>query len=256
MAWPVFIFMFLFMLLGATAVAAQEAPLLTVLPRQEQVRQLELRADLHMIHKRYLEAIDLYQQGLRLHRQNPLLLNKTGIAFHQLFRLDEAKKYYERATKADEHYAHAWNNLGTVYYGQKNYKKAIRCYQRALKSSPAQAAIHSNLATALFARKQYEQALEEYRLALLLDPEVFEHRNLFGVLMQDRSVEDRARFYYLVAKGFASLGNVEKCILYLRRALEDGFLAAEVQGDPAFALMREDQRFQALFAQPPAVLKP
>ena len=70
-------------LLAATAAAAQEAPLLTVLPRAEQVRRLELRADLRMIQKRYLEAIDLYQEALVLAPQNAVLLNKTGIAFHQ-----------------------------------------------------------------------------------------------------------------------------------------------------------------------------
>lgn len=236
-------------LFAATAAAAQEAPLLTVLPRAEQARRLELRADLRMIQKRYLEAIDLYQEALVLAPQNAVLLNKTGIAFHQLLRLDDAKKYYERSTRADKNYAHAWNNLGTIYYGKKDYGKAIRNYQRALKVAPAQGAIHSNLGTAYFARKQYEQAMAEYRLALLLDPEVFEHRSLFGVLMQDHSVEDRARFHFLLAKGFASLGYVDKCLLYLRRALEDGFPPAQAQGDAAFVLVRDDPRFQELFAQ-------
>jgi len=37
----------------------------------------------------------------------------------------------------------------------------------------------------------------------------------------------------------------------LRRALEDGFAPGEAQGDPAFALLRDDQRFQALFAELP-----
>lgn len=241
-------------LLLASTGAAQEAPLLTVLPRAEQVRQLELRADLRMVQKRYLEAIDFYREALLLSPQNPELLNKTGIAYHQLMRLDDARKYYERATKADKQYAHAWNNLGTIYYGQEKYKQAIRHYERALKVSPAQAAIHSNLGTALFARKKYDEALQEYRLALLLDPQVFEHRSLFGVLMQDFKVEDRARFNYLVAKGFASLGYVEQCIAYLRRALEDGYPPVQAQGDPAFALMREDERFQALFVEPPAAI--
>lgn len=242
-------------LVTALAVAGQEAPLVTVLPRQEQVRQLDLRADLRMVQKRYLEAIDLYQEALRLHPNDPALLNKTGIAYHQLLRLKEARKFYERATKADKDYAHAWNNLGTVFYGAEDYKKAIRYYRRALQASPAQAAIHSNLGTALFARKQFDQAFEAYRVAMLLDPEVFERRGRFGVLMQDQTVKDRARFNYLLAKGFASLGYVDKCILYLRRALEDGYPVREAQDDPAFAAVRDDQRFRELFVAPPSTLK-
>lgn len=243
-------------ILVPAALAGQEAPLLTVVPRQEQIRQLEAHADLRMVRKRYLEAIDFYQQALRLAPRDPALLNKIGIAYHQLLRLEDAKKYYERATRVDEHYAQAWNNLGTVYYGQKNYNKAIRYYRRALKWAPAQAAIHSNLGAALFARKEYDPALAEFRLAMQLDPEVFQTRSLFGVLMQDHSVQDRGRFYFLLAKGFANLGNVEKCVAFLRRALEEGFPPVEAQGDPAFALVREDERFQALFAEQPPVIKP
>lgn len=244
----------LLVLLAAVPWPAQEAPLLTVLPREEQVRQLELRADLRMIRKRYLEAIDFYEEALRLMPDNAVLMNKTGIAYHQLFRLGEARKYYERSAKTDESYAQAWNNLGAVHYARRNYKRAIRYYRRGLKYSPAYAAIRSNLGTAFFARKKYEQAMEQFRLALLLDPEVFQHRNIFGILMQDHTVEDRARFHYLVAKSFASLGYVEKCLYFLRRAMEDGFPPDQIQQDPAFALLGDDERFHALFIQPPPVI--
>lgn len=242
--------------LGTGVAATQQAPLLTVLPREEQARRWEQRADLRMIQKRYPEAIDFYQQGLALQPRNPILLNKIGIVYHQLLGIDganfkRARKYYESATKADPNYAHAWNNLGTLYYSRKNYKKAIGYYRRALKVAPAQPAFHSNLGTALFARKKYAEAFEEYRLALLLDPEVFERSSLVGVVLKDQTVEDRARYQFILAKGFASLGYMEKCLLYLRRALEDGFSPGEAQGDPAFSLLRDDQRFQALFAEPP-----
>jgi len=245
---------FLFLCLLTGSAHAQEAPYLTVLPRQEQGRRWEQSADLRMVQKRYLEAIDLYEAALALNPGNAVLLNKLGIAHHQLLRLDDAKKFYERSSRADRHYANAWNNLGTIYYGKKDYKKAVRYYERALKESPAQAAIHSNLGTALFARKKYDQALEEYRLALLLDPEVFEKRARFGVLLQEQTVEDRARYSFLLAKGFASLGYVDRCIAFLRRALEDGFSPLEAQGDPAFVLVRDDPRFQELFAQQPVTL--
>jgi tetratricopeptide (TPR) repeat protein len=241
-------------LLSGLALGGQEAPLLTLLSRQEQARQSELRADLYMARKSYLEAIEAYLEATRLDPRNAVLWNKTGIAYHHLFRLQDAKKHYERATKIDPQYAQAWNNLGSVAYAKKDYKKAIRHYRRALELSPAEAAIHSNLGTALFSRKQYEEAVEEYRTAMLLDPEIFERRSSVGVLLQDRSVQDWARFYFLLAKSLASLGQVEKSIAYLRRALEDGFPPAEVQADPAFLILSEDRRFQALFAAPPEVV--
>jgi tetratricopeptide (TPR) repeat protein len=247
----------LLLVLGsAPLLAAQKAPLLTVLPTEEQARQLELRADLQMIRKNYWQAIEFYDEALSSQPQNAVLLNKIGIAYHQLARLKDAKKHYQRATKMAPEYAQAWNNLGAAEYGRKKYKNAIKHYRRALKYSPAQAAIHGNLGAALFARKKQEEAMEEFRLALLLNPDIFRQRNLFGIIMQDYTVEDRGRFHFLLAKSFASLGNVEQALAYLRRCIEEGVPLEEAQADPAFMILSEDRRFQALFASPPRTLEP
>ncbi len=245
-----------FLLSGAASLCAQEAPLLSVLPRAEEVRQRELRADLQMIRKNYAQAIELYQQALWFSPENAVLLNKIGIAYHQSAQLAEAQKYYERSTRAQPGYAQAWNNLGTVHYARKNYRRAIRHYQRALKEDPTQAAVHGNLGTAFFARQQYARALEEFHQALLLNPDIFQQRSPFGVLMQDYSVKDRARFHFLLAKSLASLGHVERALFFLRRALEDGYPIKEVDGDSAFDLVRKDRRFQELFQTPAVPVQP
>ncbi|MCI0402944.1 MAG: tetratricopeptide repeat protein [Acidobacteria bacterium] len=240
----------------AAPAGAQEAPLFTVLPRAERARQLEQRGDLHMVRKRYHEAADSYQQALRLSPQSPVLLNKTGIAYHQLARLDDAKKFYERATKADENYAFAWNNLGTVHYRLESYRRAERSYRKALKLDPTQAAFHSNLGMTHFARKHYPEAMEEFRVALLLDAEVLQRHGAGGVVTQDLYVPgERARLQFLLAKTFASLGNVEQVVFYLRHAMDNGLPPAEAQADPAFAALRNDERFLALF-QPEPPLSP
>jgi len=244
----------LLVLFAVLLLPAQEAPLLSVLPRGEYVRRLELRADLKMIRKNYWEAIDLYAEALRLSASNAVLLNKLGIAHHQLSALSTAKKFYERATRADPNYAQAWNNLGTVYYARQDYKRAIRYYQRALTVGPTQAAIHGNLGAALFARKKFDPAFDQLRLALLLNPDIFQQRNLFGIMMQDYSTDDRARFHFLLARSFASIGNVERALFFIRSALENGFPMEEALADSAFDLVREDRRFQTLFSNPPAPL--
>ena len=70
----------------------------------------EMRADILVARKMYREAIDSYKQA----PESAVVLNKIGIAYHQLLDLEAARKYYERALKLDKQYAEAINNLGTI----------------------------------------------------------------------------------------------------------------------------------------------
>ncbi len=181
--------------------------------------------------------------------------NKIGIAYHQMLKLDIAKRYYERAIKIDAKYAEAINNLGTVYYSRKSYLRSIRFYRRALKLSPNSASVYSNLGTAYFARKNYKKASESYQQALSLDPEVFEHRSTWGVLLQERSVEERAKFHYYLAKTYAQAGMYDRALLYIRKALEEGFTERKkLMEDPEFVSLRKLPEFQELLAMEPRVL--
>lgn len=212
----------------------------------------ERRGDILMARKMYREAIDLYQEAPQ---NSAVVWNKIGIAYHQMMQLDAAKKRYEKAIKLNSKYAEAINNLGTVFYAQKRYGKAIRNYKRALKLSPEAASIYSNLGTAYFARKKYKDAMEAYDTALRLDPEIFEHRSTYGVLLQERTVEERAKFHYYLAKTYAKAGQNERAILYIRKALEEGFHERKkLLEDPEFEALRKLPEFQALLTLEPRVL--
>src|SRR5262249_41061677 len=149
----------------------------------------EMRGDIYMARKMYREAIDTFRSGSP---KDPVLLNKTGIAYHQLAQLNLARKSYEQALKVKPDYVEALNNLGTVYYSQKSYRRAISWYTKAIKLAPHEprsASIYMNLGTAYFARKRYEQATKAYQTALQLDADVFERHGNFGVMLEERTVE-------------------------------------------------------------------
>lgn len=204
----------------------------------------EQRGDIYMARKMYREAVEAYQQGPP---DSAVIANKLGIAYHQMTFLPLARRQYERAQRMDMAYAEAINNLGTVYYAQKSYRRAISQYRRALKLTPNSASIHSNLGTAYFARKKYKDAFESYQKALSLDPEVFEHRNSHGVLLQERSIEDRAKFHFYLAKTYAKSGNTERALVYMRKAIEEGFKErSKFVEDSEFASMRTMPAFQDL----------
>ncbi len=211
----------------------------------------ELRGDIMMARKMYREAIDKYKEA----PNSAVISNKIGIAYHQLMQLNMARKYYEHAIKLDRNYSEAINNLGTVFYAQKSYKRAIGDYKKALRIAPNSAAVLSNLGTAYFARKNYDLASTAFQRAFELDPEIFERHSSQGTLLQERSVEERAKFHYYLAKTYAKAGKNDLALIYIRKALEEGFKDREkFAKEPEFVGLREDPEFKKLMETEQKVL--
>jgi len=213
----------------------------------------EQMADLYMARKDYVEASRLYKRLADQNPQNPVYLNKLGISLHQQTALGPALKCYERAVKVDPSYADAQNNIGTIWYQRKKYGKAIKAYQKAIAIRGDMAVLYSNLAYAYFGDKKYEQAIVSFRQALAMDPDLFSHNSSrTGSVLQDRSVGDRGRFYFLLAKSFAEAGNVERCLVYLRKAKDEGYKdLAAIKTDPSFAAVVKDPAIQEVLSPKP-----
>ncbi len=169
--------------------------------------------------------------------------------------LDNALKSYQRALKLRPDYAEAINNLGTIYYAKKSYRRSITQYRKALRVTPNSASILSNLGTSYFARKNYDLAFDTYQQALAIDPEVFEHRSAMGILLQERSVVERAKYHYYLAKTYAKAGDTEHALMYIRKSLEEGFKERDkFKQDPEFAMLRENAEFKLILSAEQKVL--
>lgn len=210
----------------------------------------ELQARIYMAKKQYSDAAQVYS---RLAQENPkdaAYLNYLGIAQLQGGKLNEARKSFDRATKVNRRFADAYNNLGATYYAEKKYKNAITQYQRSLALKPNVASVYTNIGYAYFAQKKLPQAMEAFHQALAIDPKVFEETGRYGSILSYRSVADRGLFNYMLAKDFAQNGDAENCLLYLRRAADEGYKEiAKARTDPAFAKVITDPNVKALLDQ-------
>ena len=223
-------------------------------PAASPARQLppEELADIFMARKRYREALEQYQ---RCDRHSAVILNKIGIAYHQLMDLPNAKKYYTLSMKADSHYSEAFNNLGTIYYSQRSYRRAVHLYKKAIHIAPGSATVYSNLGSAYFSMHHEKEAMEAYQHALQIDPMVFDRTSTTGVLLQDQSVQDKARFHYDMARLFAQMGKNDQAIQYIRRSLEEGFKdRKKITEDPVFAALKDIPEFVELMKKEPREL--
>ena len=215
----------------------------------------EMSGDIYLARKMYREAIDAYRTGSL---KDPVLRNKTGIAYHQLLQLDKARKEYEAAVKLKPDYEEAINNIGTVYYAQKSYRRATSWFARAVKLAPddsKSAAVYVNLGSAWFSRKDFPKAQDAFQTAVRLDPDVFERHGNYGVLMQERNIEDRAKFHFYLARMYAKSGRTELALQYLRKAIEEGLKDKAKQMEAVeFNPLRQTPEFQALLKLEPRVL--
>jgi hypothetical protein len=69
------------------------------------------------------------------------------------------------------------------------------------------------------------------------------------------SPEDRAHYSFVLARMYANAGNLDRALIYLRKAIEDGYKDIDaVYKDQEFATLRQDPRFTELMNSKPQAL--
>lgn len=267
--WTVGAVMTALLLLSVVGLGAQQNPARPTEPpgivHQEAEPHVSLsfeqRADVFMARKEYDHAIEYYSDAIKSYentQQNrprfARLWNKIGISYQQKEDYGRARKAYKKAIHLDGTFARAWNNMGTTFYLEGRPKKSVKYYRRAIKIDPQAASYHFNLGTAYFKRKKYKQATLEYRKSIELDPEILIRNSRGGTAVETRHVD--ARFYFYMAKIFASVGNPSEAVRYLQHAMEEGFdNRKRILQDPDIQKISKDPAFIALMKNPPVAIK-
>jgi tetratricopeptide (TPR) repeat protein len=234
---------------AATSAATPDpAPAATDVVSSQQVETLspQVEGDLLMVHRSYAAAIEAYQRDTQ---RSPVLLNKIGVAYHHMFALDQARKYYQMALVMNPNYPDALNNLAAVYHGQKDYRQAERTYKQAIKLAPTAAITYCNLGTAYFAEEKYKPGMAAYSKALSLNPHVFDPGQV-QIVDESSSRRQLVAVNYYLAKTYATAGKMDESLGYLRKALEAGFRDRKhLMKDKEFAALRTTPEFHQLIVE-------
>ncbi len=232
---------------AATVNPSSSAPeVATSTPSQTATLTPEIQGDLLMVHRSYAAAIGAYEQESP---RSAVLWNKIGVAYHHMFALDEARKYYQMALSINPNYADALNNLAAVYHGQHDYRQAERTYKQALKYAPENAITYCNLGTAYFADEKYKPGMEAYRKALDLNPHIFDPGQT-QIVQETSTRRQLVAVNYYLAKTYATAGKMEEALSYLRKALEAGFKDRKLlMRDKEFAVLRSTPEFHQLMLE-------
>ena len=232
----------------------------TVDPEQTQqdiksmtVPELERAGDASRAMKDYPQAVQYLLEALRKDKKNASLYNKLGLA--QLARDENglARAAFEKAIKLNSKYADALNNLGAVYFKENRMGGAVKNFKKAVALDETRATFRVNLGAAWFNQKKVEASMKEYARALELDPEVLARTSRAGITAQISSPEERAKFYFALAKIHAKRGDVEDCLRCLKIAKDNGSRElANVYRDEQFKRLWDDSRLHEVVPPPAA----
>lgn len=120
---------------------------------------------------RRLEAIALYEQGLRIKPGYGPGHISLGVALYREGRVAEAISQYEEAARLMPAAAIPLNNLGTALLAQGRPAEALERYRQALLRAPADPDIHHNYGRALAGQGRVAEAIEQYLDALRWRPD-------------------------------------------------------------------------------------
>lgn len=120
--------------------------------------------------QRYKDALDAYDQALRLDPEDANAYTNKGNALYHLNLYEEALEAYNQAIRLDPEDANAYTNKGDALYALQLYEAALIAYDQALQHDPGDAYTHIHKGNVLYALQRYDAALAAYDQVIRLDP--------------------------------------------------------------------------------------
>ncbi|KAG2472250.1 MAG: hypothetical protein NPMRTH4_2140001 [Nitrosopumilales archaeon] len=115
------------------------------------------------------EAVEIFEQAMRIDPTNVDTLLKLGYANFHLDDHINALKVYDKILDIDVTNAEAWNLKSLVHYEQKNFAKALDSVEKAIESDPTFAMAWYNKACFLSLLNQIPESLESLKRSIEID---------------------------------------------------------------------------------------
>ena len=204
--------------------------------------------------------------------QNASAHNTLGVELTNCDRLSEAIEHYQEAVRLKPDWAAAHNNLGAAFTESGRLEEAIEQYQQAVQLQPENPSAHFNLAGVLKTMGRLPEAIEHYQQSVRLQPDHAEsHYNLANSLAKSgrpaeavehyqeaiRRQPDDAPAHVNLGAVLGELGRLPESLEHYKQALKITPDSAETLNNLAVALVKSgdlsaaiDQFLQAVRLQP------
>ena len=115
------------------------------------------------------DAIEIFEQALRIEPDNIEVLMKLGYARFHLEDHNDALKVYDKILDVDVTNPEAWNLKGLVHYEQKKYAQALDAVNKAIESDKTYGMAWYNKACFLSLLNQVPESLQALKHAIEID---------------------------------------------------------------------------------------
>ncbi len=159
---------------------------------RETANSFNNRGILWMHDGEYVQAVEAFQQAIRLRPDVASFYDNLGAAYHALGKYRKAIEQHQRAIRISPRFAKAYNNLGMALFELGEYDRARQAYEAALSLQPNFADALSNLGNVYFAQGSFEKAEELLRQSLKVDPTLARSHYNLGVMYGHRRLPKRA----------------------------------------------------------------
>jgi tetratricopeptide (TPR) repeat protein len=119
---------------------------------------------------RYTEAIEDYDEAIRVEPNYAAAYNNRGRAYYAKGDYDKAITDFNQAITLDSNYADAYNNRALAYYAKRDYDRALTDYNQAITLDPEFASAYNGRAYVYLSKQNYTQALADVNQAIRLWP--------------------------------------------------------------------------------------
>lgn len=217
---------------------------------------------------RYEEAIGQFKKVIELTPDNYRGYNNLGGIYYMLERWGDARAMFEQSLRVRKSY-NIYSNLATLYYIEGNYEDAAKTYEQALELNDKDYLTWGNLAAAYYGiTGKKEKAIKTYKKAIEIaeenlkinpsDPEVNSNLASYYADVDDSSkalkfltnalisAPDNVMVMYRAATTYEHLGNREKALYWIGKAIENGYSRSEIENQPELKNLVADERYKNL----------
>ncbi len=200
-----------------------------------QLENLQKQAFVYHKNKQYQEAINTYQEVLKLEPTNIATYHNLGNLLKKLKLYKESLQVYSMGLKQNPKDFNLHNNIGMVFENIGDYNKAIAAYKNAVRINPNFAKAVNNIGVILYKQKKYDQSAQIFQIALNVDPDYIEvYSNMGAALNKAKKYEESIKALETAIKkmpnhsgAYTNLGNVynklheyKKAVTYHEKSIQ------------------------------------